>query len=482
MARPYNGVIAMRTDEQALVDRLPALAEEQDRYIVRDELANFRAEDLAEAIQRCEISVGLAVLQKLGADMAADVLIELPDETAREILHELPDSTVAHYLDILPMDDAVELREYLDPERFEALLNVIPDADAQEIRRLLSYPEDSAGQLMTEDFVEVLPTESMSDVLALIRNTNDEEFETVNYIYVLSEDRHLLGLLTLKRVIRSQPNTLARDVMVEDIITVPVTMPEEEVARVLAKYGFSAIPVLDERGRMLGIVTADDAQEVLEEAQTEDVLMLGAVSGDAENYLSLSIVELVKRRLPWLLVLFVAEFLTGNVLRYYLAGKADSSPSESLAIIAKLQLVVPLLIGAGGNAGSQVTTTITRALALGEIRSSDWLGVMRRELIAASCIGLVLGTLGFLRSYLHIPIIGWGNPIYLALIVGLALPAIVVWAATIGSLLPIAAKRVGIDPAVMSAPFISTFVDATGLIIYFEISIRVLKLYGLSLT
>ena len=470
----------MRTDEQALVDRLPILANETDKYVVRAELDNYRPEDLADAIQRSDLETGLAILQKLDAESAAYVLIELPDETARAIINELPDMTVAHYLDILPMDDALELRESLDDERFEALLHVIPSEDAEEIRRLLSYPEDSAGQMMTEDFAEVGPNDTMADVLALIRNTNDEEFETVNYIYVLSEDRHLLGLLTLKRVIRSQPTSIARDVMVEDIISVQVTAKEEDVARTLARYGFSAIPVLDQRGRMLGIITADDAQEVLDDAHTEDVLMLGGVSGDAENYLSLSMLELVKRRLPWLLVLFVAEFFTGNVLKYYLGGRADADPTASLAVLAKLQFVVPLLIGAGGNAGSQVTTTITRALALGELRSSDWLRVMRREILVSGIIGLILGVIGFLRSWLNVPVIGWGNPFPIALVVGLALPCIIVWAASVGSLLPIAAKRLGIDPAVMSAPFISTFVDATGLIIYFEIAQRVLRSFGMT--
>lgn len=466
----------MRTDEQALVDRLPSLALEEDKYKVRDTLENFRPEDLADAIQRSDLEIGLAILRKLDAETAAYVLIELPEDTSRTIIAELPDTTVAHYLDILPMDDALGLRDSLSPERFEALLHVIPDQDAQEIRRLLSYPEDSAGQFMTEDFVEVSPTDSMSDVLDLIRNTNDEEFETVNYIYVLSEDRHLLGLLTLKRVIRAQPNSLARDVMVEDIITVPATMPEEEVARTLARYGFSAVPVLDERGRMLGIVTADDAQQILEEAQTEDVLMLGGVTGDAENYLSLSILELIKRRLPWLLILFVAEFFTGSVLRYYLGESAKGDSDHSLALIAKLQLFVPLLIGAGGNAGSQVTTTITRALALGDVRSEDWFRVIRREFIVAALIGATLGGLGMARAGL--PIIGWSQPIYFSLTIGLALPCIIVWATCVGSVLPMAAKRLGIDPAVMSAPFISTFVDATGLIIFFEIAHRVLSAYG----
>ena len=468
----------MRTDEQALVDRLPSLAATEDKYSVRDQLVNFRPEDLADAIQRADFEIGLSVLKKLDAETAAYVLIELPDESAKGILHELPDTTVAHYLDILPMDDALDLREYLQPERFEALLHVIPSEDAQEIRRLLSYPEDSAGQMMTEDFVEVAASTAMADVLDLIRNTNDEEFETVNYIYVLSEDRHLLGLLTLKRVIRSQPSSLARDVMIEDIITVPVTMPEEEVARTLARYGFSAVPVLDERGRMLGIVTADDAQEVLDEAHTEDLLMMGGVTGDAENYLALSPIELVKRRLPWILILFVAEFFTGTVLRYYLGRSADVNPNSALSVLAKLQLFVPLLIGAGGNSGSQVTTTITRALALGDIRTSDWLKVMRREFAVACMIGFALGFLGFLRAY--IPYVGWSQPLSLSLVIGFALPGIIIWAAIVGSLLPIAAKRIGVDPAVMSAPFISTFVDATGLIIFFEVARFILKFYGLT--
>ncbi len=468
----------MRTDEQALVDRLPILAQEEDKHKVRDALENFRPEDLADAIQRCDLEIGLAILRQLDAETAAYVLIELPEDTSRSIIDELPDTTVAHYLDILPMDDALGLRDSLSPERFEALLHVIPDQDAQEIRRLLSYPEDSAGQFMTEDFVEVAPTDTMSDVLDLIRNTNDEEFETVNYIYVLSEDRHLLGLLTLKRVIRAQPNSLARDVMVEDMITVRAAMPEEEVARTLARYGFSAVPVLDERGRMLGIVTADDAQQILEEAQTEDVLMLGAVTGDAENYLSLSIIELVKRRLPWLVVLFVAEFFTGSVLRYYLGKDADTNPNESLAMIAKLQLFVPLLIGAGGNAGSQVTTTITRALALGDVRSKDWFKVIQREFIVAAIIGLTLGAIGMGR--VSLPLVGWSQPLYLSLTIGMALPCIIIWATCVGSVLPMAAKRMGIDPAVMSAPFISTFVDATGLIIYFEVAHRVMAAYGMN--
>jgi len=467
----------MRTDELALAERLVALAEVDDVAQIRQDLAGVRAEDIAEGLQRLESDDALHILQALDPDDAAYVLIELPTELARTIVNELPDATVAHYLDILPMDDAVELREELDPERFEALLKVIPQEDAQEIRRLLSYPEGSAGQLLTEDFVAVGPEATMGDVLDVIRHTDSHRYETVNYIYVLGEDRHLLGVLTLRRVIRAHPSAIARDVMNPDPISVAVDVPEEEVARTIARYGFSAIPVLDDRGRMAGIITADDAQEVLEESETEDVLKLGAVSGDAEAYLSLSPIELVRRRLPWLLILFVAEFLTGNVLRHYTGQAGDSGQT----VLAQLMVFVPLLIGAGGNSGSQVTTTITRALALGEVRSRDWLRVMRREFLVALMMGAVLGILGFTRAWLPVPVIGWQAPVPISLVVGIALPCIVVWSALVSSLLPIGAKRLGFDPAVMSAPFITTFVDATGLIIFFEVAHRILNGYGLSI-
>lgn len=463
----------MRTDEKAFVERLRTLAD--DPAALRAALEGVRPEDVAEAFQRLDRDEMLRVLQLLDPETAAYVLVELPTETARVLVNELPDTTLAHYLDVLPMDDAIELREELDPERFEALLRVIPNEDAQEIRRLMSYPEDSAGQLMTENFVEVSPDMTMDGVLGVVRHTDAEEFETINTIYVLSEDRHLLGVLTLRRVLRADPQATARETMNDDPISVPVTTPQEELARTLARYGFSAMPVLDERGRMVGIVTADDAAEVLEEADTEDVLKMGGVSGDAEAYLSLGTWSLVKRRVPWLLILFVAEFFTGSVLRHYVPDQKNNV--SDLATLAKLQWFVPLLIGAGGNAGAQVTTTITRALALGEIKSPDWVRVMRRELAVAVIVGVLLGSIGFLRAWLPVPVIGWHQPVTMALVVGLALPAIVIWAATVGSMLPIAAKRLGFDPAVMSAPFITTFVDATGLIIFFEIAFSLLGLH-----
>ena len=464
----------MRTDERAVEERLRSLARVQDPAYASELLEGVRPEDIAEAFQRLDLEEGLGVLRALDPETAAYVLIELPTENARALVNELPDTTVAHYLDILPMDDALELREELDPERFEALLHVIPKEDALEIRRLLSYPEDSAGQLMTERFFWVSPDDTMADVLQKVRETPEADYEMVSYIYVLDDHNHALGVMSLRRVILTDPHLTASEVMNPDVLVVPASAHQEEAARQIAHYGVSAMPVVDERGRMVGIITADDAQEILEEADTEDVLKLGAVSGDAEPYLSLGVLNLAFRRLPWLLILFLAEFFTGSVLRHYTTEAGNSGTTT----LAQLMLFVPLLIGAGGNAGSQVTTTITRALALGEVRIGDWFVVIRREIAVALLIGLSLGFLGFLRAKL--PFIGWGMPMYLSIVVGCALPCIILWAACVGSLLPLGAKRIGVDPAVMSAPFITTFVDATGLIIYFETARQVLHAYGIA--
>jgi len=460
----------MLTDEKTFVDRLRSLSRLQSADVVREELDGVQPADIAEGLERLDTEEALSLLQQLPEDVAADVLVELPSETTKRLVSELPDTTLALYLDILPMDDALELGEVLPEDRFEALLEVIPKEDAQEIRRALNYPEGTAGRLMTEDFFGVSPTASMRRIIRMIREATDEEYETVNDIYVVNEQGFLLGVFSLRQAVRAPILSLAKDVMIEDVVTCTADTPAEQVARQIAKYGFYAMPVLDDRGRMLGIFTVDDAQEVLEEAETEDVLMLGGVSGDAEAYLSLSIIELVKRRLPWLFILFIAETLTGSVLRHYVPESADNAGAQ-LATVAKLMLFVPLLIGAGGNSGSQVTTTITRALAVGEVKTSDFWPVFRRELATAACIGLVLGLVGFFRAFL-----GWHSGLDISLVVGLALPSIVIWAATVGSGLPLAAKRLGIDPAVMSAPFIATFVDATGLIIYFEIARRMLGL------
>lgn len=443
-----------------LASRVRSLGPRRASTEVQEELEGARAEDLAEELARISTSDAVELLQAMDVIQAGNVLVELPTETARTIVRELPDEVVASYLDVLPMDDAIDLREELGNERFDALLEVIPDEDAGQIRRLLAYPEESVGRVMTEAFFHVRPEMTMTEILADLREAGDEKYEQVNDLYVLESDGTLIGVTSLRRVLRVPPQTLVRDIMRSDPVYAVATENEEAAARTMARYGFYALPIVDEHHRMVGLFTGDDAQAILREAETEDVLAVGAVSGDAEPYFSLSPIDLYKRRCPWLVALFVAETLTGVVMRHY---------SSDLGVVP-LMLFVPLVIGAGGNSGAQVTTTITRAIALGEVKPGDWLSVMGKEVIVAVMNGLTLGTIGFLRAHF-----GWSTSLDLSLVVALALPAVVLWATTVGSVLPIGAKWVGLDPAVMSAPFITTFVDATGLVIYFEIALRLMK-------
>jgi magnesium transporter len=457
---PGRGIDGISERLGRLTALIPRLKTARGKEEAKEELEGQRAEDLAETIARLEPEDAAQLLQTMDPIQAGNVMVELPTESAREIVSELPDEVVASYLDVLPMDDAIDLREELGEERFEALLEVIPDEDASEIRRLLAYPEDSVGRLMTEAYFWVTPEMTVKQILADLRKASEDKYEQVNDLYVVDEAHILVGVTSLRRVLRVPPSTLISEIMRDEVVSVEATEDEESAARLMARYGFYALPVLD-RGRLVGIFTGDDAQTILREAETEDVLAVSAVSGDAEPYYSLSPFALYKRRFPWLVALFVAETLTGMVLRYYGQGNELNVPP--------IMYFMPLIIGAGGNSGSQVTTTITRALALGEVKTEDWLPVMLKELAVAMMIGASLGILGFVRALI------WQTPMDLSLVVGFALPAVVIWATTVGSILPIGAKRLGIDPAVMSAPFISTFVDATGLVIYFEIARRVIS-------
>ncbi|HXH59989.1 MAG TPA: magnesium transporter [Fimbriimonadaceae bacterium] len=447
-------------DDDTLLERLKALLEETGHEKV--DLEGVRPEDVADALERMSPEEGIAVLARLDDELASQSLIDAPTETARALVEEIPDAQLVRYLDILPMDDALDLREEIGEERYERLLAMIPREDAGEIQRLLSYPEDSVARVITEHFFRVLPNMTMQQVMEDLRRAPEDKYETVNDIYVLDSQDRLLGVFSLRKGLRAAQDIPVSELMNKDIVSATVDESDEDAARRMARYGLYALPVLDHQGRMVGLFTGDDAQEILEEAETEDLLKLGAVSGSAESYMSLNVWQLAKRRLPWLAALFVAETLTGAVMRHYGRGQPELG-------VGPLMFFVPLIIGAGGNSGAQVTTTLTRALALGDVDTGDWLRVLWKEVVTAVIVGAALGILGYLRAYF-----GWNSSSQLSLVVATSLPAIVLWAGSVGSLLPLGAKRLGIDPAVMSAPFITTLVDATGLIIYFEIALRIL--------
>ncbi|GIV11954.1 MAG: hypothetical protein KatS3mg021_0236 [Fimbriimonadales bacterium] len=326
--------------------------------------------------------------------------------------------------------------------------------------KLLEYPPNTAGRLMVRQYVRVRPEWTVEQTLDYLRQVGPD-IETIYYLYAVDTRQRLVGICSLREVVLSDPSKRIEQIMETDLVVVHPETDQEEVASLLSKYDLLAVPVVDELGRMLGIVTIDDVVDILVSESTEDVLKLGGVEATEEPYLTQSPWDLVRKRVRWLILLFIAERLTGTVLRHY---------DEEIQQFSALAWFIPLLIGTGGNAGSQTTTTITRALALGEVRLSQVLKVMGREMLTGLLLGLMIGGIGVLNAFIWSGTLTASQRIELAFTVGLAQMAIITMATTIGAMLPLLAKRLNIDPAVMSAPFITTLIDAAGLLLYFWIA------------
>lgn len=433
-------------------------------------LAGVHPADIAEAMEQISDAEALQVFSILDNARAAEVLDELDPDKARYLLdHDLP-GRIAELLDRLPMDDAAEVVAEATPERAEELLKALDSRapeDAREVRELLSYGEKTAGRLMNDKFVRLSVSMTIEQAFATVRRV-DPEVETLNDLYVVQPspqnpaEERLIGLLSLRDLVRARPEQAVRDVMVKEPITVTVDTDQEEVARIIAKYDFLAMPVLDRNGNLAGIVTIDDMLDVLVEEQTEDVLKQSGITAEPgvinQPYFSVPIWRVVRSRVTWLVLLFAAETATGSVLRHF---------DRELERVTALAFFIPLLIGTGGNTGAQTVSTIIRGMALREIRLRDTGRVLLRELGGGVMLGIAIGLIAFGRALL------WdrsAHGLQLAFVVGLTILVVIVWANTIGSLIPLAAQKLRIDPALVSAPLITTLVDATGLVFYLLIA------------
>ena len=388
------------------------------------------------------------MLEHLDAANAARLLVRLSRTDAADVLEEMAP------------DDAADVVDELSDEHAEAILVEMQADDAHEVRTLLAYPSDSAAGLMTREVVTVSPDLTADETLATIRRVA-REAETIYYVYVTDPDQRLLGVLSLRDLVLAPPETPIGEITNRNPLTVRADADQEVAARLLAERGLLALPVVDADNRLLGIVTSDDAADVLEEEATEDVEKLGGSVPLDKPYLHTSPLELVWKRVRWLLILFVAEAYTGSVLRAF---------SDELAAVVSLSFFIPLLIGTGGNTGTQITTTITRALATGDVRFSDALRVFRKELSVALILGAVMAAATYVRAWT----LGVGPSV--GMVVAITAACVVIWSASVASLLPLALRRLRLDPAVVSGPFITTIVDGTGLVIYFELARRLLHL------
>lgn len=391
---------------------------------------------------------------------AEEFLLSLSPAEQVHLILALPPPERRLWMRSLEPDDAADLVQAAPPEERDGLLALLDEATRREVRTLTAYAEDEAGGLMSPRYARVRPDMTVDEALGYLRRQSRERVETIYYAYVLDSRQHLLGVVSFRELFSAPGDATVRDVMHTDLVIVPEGMDQEEVSHLFARHDLIAIPVVDAEGRMKGIVTFDDVADVVEEEATEDIQKLGGSAALEEPYLQVSIARMLKKRAGWLSALFVGEMLTASAMAIY---------EEQIEKAVLLAIFVPLIISSGGNSGSQASTLIVRALALGEVRLRDWWRVIRREVAAGLGLGLILGVLGLLRIVVwHAAFGAYGDhSLMLGLTVGLSLLGVVLWGTLTGSMLPLILDRLGFDPASASAPFVATLVDVTGLVIYF---------------
>ncbi|MBA3704501.1 MAG: magnesium transporter [Bacteroidetes bacterium] len=436
----------------------------KNEAFVMEQLQELHAPDIAEIFNELEIEEAKYVYKQLDEQTAADVLVELEDDVREKFLASLTSKEIAEqFIDNMDSDDAADvIAELPDKVQDEVLSHMEDSEQASDIVDLLNYDENTAGGLMATELIRVHVNSTSIQCVREIREQADE-VENIYTIYVVDDDEKLLGLLSLKKLITSPTNSKVADIYDDKVISVKTNADVEEVANVMDKYNLVVLPVVDGLGRLVGRITIDDVMDVRREEETEDVQKMAGVEAFDEPYMSMSIWGILRKRAGWLIILFLGETLTATAMSFF---------ENELAKAVVLALFVPLIISSGGNTGSQASTLVIRALALGEITVRDWWQIIRREIKVGFILGIILGAIGFLRIAVWSQFLTIYGPHWLeiAFTVGFSLVGVVLWGNTIGSLFPLLLKRVGLDPAVSSAPFVATLVDITGLIIYFTVA------------
>jgi magnesium transporter len=416
--------------------------------------------DLQEAWSLLVPSDRLESFRALERTEAEDFFLSLSAGDQAELLLALPAAERRSWIRLLAPDDAADLVQQVAPEQREELLALLDEPTRHDVSGLLAYAEDDAGGLMNPRYARLRPDMTVDEAITYLRRHAAERTETLTYAYVLSADNKLLGVLSYRDLITAKPDQKIDAIMRTELVTVPEAMDQEELSRLFAAHRFMAFPVVDAEGHMKGIVTLDDIVDVVREEATEDIQKIGGTAALDAPFLRLGAWDMVKKRVGWLSVLFLGESLTATAMGYFEAEIAQ-------AVV--LALFVPLVISSGGNSGGQATTLVIRAMALGEVRLRDWWRVMRREILSGLGLGAILAGIGIARILLWEVLFHTYGPHHLliALCVAASLLGVVLWGSLVGSMLPFVLRRLGLDPATASAPFVATLVDVTGLVIYF---------------
>ncbi|NLM25518.1 MAG: magnesium transporter [Firmicutes bacterium] len=439
---------------------LNRLVEAKQLKPLKEALADFNVVDLANFIEQLNRESVVYAFRALPKDIAAQVFSYLSFESQEFIVQSITDQEIGHIINDLFSDDAADLIEELPANVVKKVLRNASPEVRNTINQLLQYPAESAGSIMTAEFVDLKKHMTVGEAFARIRRTAFEK-ETVYTCYVIDEHRRLEGVISVKRLLVTPDDTILSQVMETNIIKVTTTDDQELVAHLFAKYGLLSLPVVDHENRLVGIVTIDDVIDVIHEEATEDFERMAAMLPSEKPYLKTSVLSLAKNRFAWLLFLMVSGMIVGSILAKY---------EEAFVAIPLLVTFIPMLTDTGGNAGSQSSTLVIRGMALSEIRVGDFLKVFFKEFRVSLIVGLGLSIANFIRI-----MISYKDPM-IALTVSLSLYLTVVIAKTVGGILPIFAKLVKADPAIMAAPIITTVVDALSLMLYFRIAVVLLKL------
>lgn len=433
---------------------------------LRDLLLPLEAADIAQLFTDLEETVLPLAFRLLPKEQAAEVFVELDSDQQEMLIRGFSNTELKEVLDELYLDDTVDIVEEMPANVVKRILRHSDPEMRKSINEILKYPEDSAGSIMTTEFVDLKATMTVEDAFKRIRRTGPDK-ETINICYVIDEGRHLIGLLSIRTLLLADEDDVIGDIMETNIISVQTLDDQESTARALSKYDFLALPVVDTENRLVGIVTVDDAMDVLQEEVTEDIEKMAAMLPSDKPYLKTGTIETFKARTPWLLILMLSATFTGIILTHF---------ESSLSACAILTAFIPMLSGTGGNSGTQASTAVIRALSLGEVRFSDLLRVLWKEFRVSLCCGICLAGANFVKMMV---VDRWlmNNPEVtapVAAVVCCTLVGTVLCAKLVGCSLPLLAEKVGFDPAVMASPFISTIVDSISLLIYFQFATLIL--------
>jgi magnesium transporter len=430
--------------------------------------ATVSADELHEAWRLLSPEERVESFGFLSPEAAQDFFLELRPADQWLVVRQSPTAIRRSWLRLLAPDDAADLLQEATPAERPELMALLDPPTRREVNALLAYEEDDAGGLMSPRYARLRPDMTVDEAFGYLRMQARQNLETISYAYVLDSQQQLLGVLSLRELFTSPGDKRVSEVMNTDLVTVSDDTDQETVGQLLARHDLVAIPVLGADGRMKGIVTFDDIVDVVEQEATEDIQKMGGSEALDAPYLQVGMLDMVKKRAGWLSALFLGELLTATAMGYY---------EREIARAAVLAVFIPLIISSGGNSGSQATTLIIRALALGEVRLRDWWRVVRREVVAGLSLGGILGALGFTRILIwHEAFGSYGvHGLLIAFTVAISLVGVVLWGTLTGSSLPFVFRRFGFDPASASAPFVATLVDVTGLVIYFTFASLLLR-------